>query len=512
MLSYKTLLLLTIPFLLPAANLFSQATGCTDPAANNYNPSATQNDGSCTYSHTSYTPPVKVDPLSAVLTETSGLQMAGGGLWSFNDGGGVAAIYRIDTVSPAILQTVTLTGATNVDWEDIAFDGTHFYLGDFGNNASGDRTDLKIYKFPLAAVPADYGAYPSISIPSASVEVISFAYSDQVPVVASAPNNTRFDCEAMIVANGKIHLFTKNWVDLATTHYEINGTGAGHYAAVPVEALATNYLVTAADMSPDGKTMALLGYQTNGFASHFMHLLSGYSGGLFFNGNKRLINLPNAFSMGQAEGLCFAGNLWGYISNERITSPVSVSQKLRIFDVSSFVSPAVLPVTQSRLSVNAQGNLHHLRFTLNESVSEASLYRHSDGRLQLLKTFYNLREGQAWLPPQAGNNCYQLGWKEKDGHPKWGEVTCLAHTAAQPIDQLSVRRGGNLRFTYSGREGQWRFRLLSTDGKLIAALNKHLTAGTHSLQFGTRPGVALVVLQMINATGQYSFLLPVLAD
>ena len=146
-------IILAVLLLIESTTLFSQVPGCKDPLANNYNSAATINDGSCTYNITTYTPPIKVNPISDTLIESSGLQMAGNFLWSFNDGGGAAAIYRIDTLSSNILQTVNLGGATNVDWEDIAFDGANFYVGDFGNNANGARTDLKIYKFPLSAIP-----------------------------------------------------------------------------------------------------------------------------------------------------------------------------------------------------------------------------------------------------------------------------------------------------------------------------------------------------------------------
>jgi hypothetical protein len=330
------------------APAYNQVPGCTDPMANNYNPSATQNNGSCTYAVTSYTPPLKVDPISDTLVETSGLQWAGNYLWSFNDGGGAAAIYRIDTLTNALLQRVYLQGAVNIDWEDVSFDGTFFYVGDFGNNANGARTDLKIYKFPLTAIP-DHVSQPVVTIAAGDISTIHFSYSDQPqPPVPAGNNNTKFDCEAMIVENGKIHLFTKNWIDFNCTHYVINNVNAGTYEAIPLETLATNYLVTAADKTIDHKVLVLLGYQNSGTANHFLHLLSGYSAGNYFNGNKRRIDLPDVTLMGQAEGISFRNGYYGYISNEKFVRiiggfTITVTQKLRAFDIRNFVSN--LPVT-----------------------------------------------------------------------------------------------------------------------------------------------------------------------
>jgi hypothetical protein len=321
-----------------------QVYGCKDPLANNYNPSATINDGSCTYNITNYTPPIKADPINDTLNESSGLQMAGNFLWSFNDKGGAATIYRIDTLTNIILQKVSLSGATNIDWEDIAFDGAYFYIGDFGNNGNGARTDLKIYKFPFTAIPDI--SNPIATIPAGQIAIINFSYSDQQqPPQPTLLNNTKFDCEAMIIDGGKIHLFTKNWIDLNTTHYEINGTTAGTYIATPVETLATNYLVTAAD-KPNGQNLiALLGYQNTGFGMHFMHLLTDYNGGKYFNGNKRQINLPNVVEMGQAEGISFRSYTYGYISNEKFVSFFTINQKLHSFDISSFISFAAVTYT-----------------------------------------------------------------------------------------------------------------------------------------------------------------------
>ncbi|HEY1022312.1 MAG TPA: hypothetical protein VGE06_08355 [Flavisolibacter sp.] len=328
-------------FLLQAATVSAQVSGCTDPAALNYNPSATSNDGSCTYPAITYSPPVKIDPLAAVLEESSGLQWAGGSLWSFNDGGNAAVLFRMDTASPKILQTVMLEGATNEDWEDIAFDGTHLYIGDFGNNG-GNRKDLKIYRFPLEIIP-DSEREKSFRVPSKNIEVICFRYADQSqPPVGSGINRTKFDCEAMLVADGKIHLFTKNWVENNTTHYVIDNVSEGDYIARPLETLATNYLVTAADQLPGTDTVVLIGYQVSGTGAHFMHLLTGFKEGLYFNGNKRRIDLPSVAEIGQVEGITFRSGSYGYISNEKFERTMfgltlSVPPKLRLFQIYEMV-------------------------------------------------------------------------------------------------------------------------------------------------------------------------------
>lgn len=329
--------------LLCSGNTYAQVYGCKDPLANNYNNSATVNDGSCTYNTTTYTPPVKTAALSDSLVESSGLQVADNSLWSFNDGGGQATIFRIDSLSNAILQKVNLGGATNVDWEDIAFDGTYFYVGDFGNNLDGARTDLKIYKFPLSAIP-DYTISSNFTIPVQQIDIIQFTYANQPqPPQPVASNSTAFDCEAMIVDGGKIHLFSKNWVAGSTTHYVINGLVAGSYTAMPLETMPVSYLVTGADKSPGKNLVVLLGYTTSGFGNHYLHLLTDYSGGNYFNGNKRRIDLPSALVMGQAEGISFKTATYGYISNEQFAA-LGIKQKLRSFDIGSYVGTIPSPL------------------------------------------------------------------------------------------------------------------------------------------------------------------------
>ena len=266
--------------------------------------------------------------------------MAGGYLWTFNDRGGKASLYRLDTTNNNIQQRVILKDATNIDWEDIAFDGTYFYIGDFGNNQTGGRTDLKIYKFLFSSIDLNN---PVDTIQPNEIEIINFIYSDQPqPVVASGYNNTKYDCEAMIVDNNKIHLFNKNWVDNTTMHYIINNTIAGNYTATAMETFANGYLVTAADKVQGQNIIVLLGYQNSGTGNHYMHILSDYKADSFFTGNKRKIDLGDATVMGQSEGITFRNGKYGYISNEnfiRTVGPftVTVNQKLRSFDISNFV-------------------------------------------------------------------------------------------------------------------------------------------------------------------------------
>jgi hypothetical protein len=465
------------------------------------------------YNATFYTPPVKVAPINNLLVETSGLQWAGSSLWTFNDGGGAAAIYRIDTASDAILQTVNLGGATNQDWEAIAFDGTHFFIGDFGNNANGARTDLKIYKFPISAIP-DYATNPVTTISSAQIEVISFTYSDQVPVVATTvANTTRWDCEAMVVDGGKIHLFSKNWVDVNTTHYLINSTTAGTYTATPEETFATNYLVTDATKVPGLNIIALLGYQ-NGFpGNHYLHLLSDFSAGLFFNGNRRRIDLPNASTMGQAEGITFRNSSYGYISNEKVTDFITIDQKLRSFNTQSFVPLYVLPLALTRFTVNSLNGVHQVKWSFALPVQNLKVFGSSNGvDFTELKTYNTSTTGAFSNQSPALLTCYKLSWQKANGSVENSATICLNSETKAGLTNIGLSRQGELNFTWAGREpGNYLFKLLTTDGKLIAeGTQKVVTPGYNTVRFSKNfNGSNVVVLQAISTNQQQHILLRV---
>ena len=488
---------------------FSQVQGCKDPAANNYNSSATVNDGSCLYPSTSYTPTIQVNPLSDTLVETSGLQWAGNSLWSFNDGGHDPVLYRISTGNKNILQIITLEGATNVDWEDIAFDGAHFYIGDFGNNANGARTDLKIYKFPISAIPTDYIANRQVTISSGQIEVINFSYSDQLTITPTTANNTAYDCEAMIARNGALHLFTKNWISQSTTHYLINGTTGGTYLASPVDTLPTDYLVTGADISPNGKVIVLLGYQTSGFGNHFMHVLSDFTGNFFFKGNKRKISLPNALVMGQAEGICFIDNVSGYISNEGVSSPITVTQKLRTFNTSSFVPFSLLPIKPEAFQVLSRNGLHEVGWAFPAPVKELKVIRLSQNISEEIYRSHISKRGLFITSPSGEKDCYQLLWQEEDGKETYSNTICLQAKNQHKIERLVMQGNGQLSFLFHGRQEQFQLRVFSTEGRLLSQTKKMVTQGLNTLQLPASLSTPMAIIQMTSNQTAETYLLRV---
>ncbi|MBL6943693.1 MAG: T9SS C-terminal target domain-containing protein, partial [Bacteroidales bacterium] len=122
---------------------YSQISGCTDPNANNYNPAANINDGSCIYNLTIYNPPLRF-LLPPEIQESSGLAYFNEKLWTINDSGGLPVIYAFDTIVGQIVQRIIVDNAINIDWESLATDDDYIYIGDFGNNL-GNRDDLAIY-------------------------------------------------------------------------------------------------------------------------------------------------------------------------------------------------------------------------------------------------------------------------------------------------------------------------------------------------------------------------------
>jgi len=301
----KLLLILIGPIFFFSQNVLAQdVPGCTDPQANNYNPQANVNDGSCTYNNTTYNPALLYE-LPSEVNETSGLIYYKNSLWTINDSGNPPILYRLDSATGGILQEITVSNATNIDWESLAQDDENIYIGDFGNN-SGSRDNLGIYIIQKSDLPETGNA-------DISSEWISFTYSDSTVLVGKW-RETNYDCEAMISVSDSLYIFTKNWGDNKTRLYRLAKT-PGTQTAELLSTFNTEGLVTGADYNNESREITLIGYTQNTYTP-FLWLLFDYTGNQFFTGNKRRINMLSIFGA-QTEGVSYTEGKNGAISNEK---------------------------------------------------------------------------------------------------------------------------------------------------------------------------------------------------
>ncbi len=281
----------------------AQICGCTDNNANNYNNNATINDGSCIYDKTIYHPNILIDSLPDIINETSGLIYYNGGLWTHNDSDRKPEIYKFDTITGHILQTVKINNAVNIDWEDITQDSNYIYVGDFGNN-SGDRTNLKIYKISKKNITKE----KNISV---NASIINFSFSDQTEFVSNHCNNN-FDCEAFFCFQDSLYLFSKNWIDKKTKLYVLPSI-QGNYIATLIDSFNVNGFITGADINISANEITLIGYCDY---IPFVWLFFDFKGNKFFSGNKRRIDI-SGLDFVQTEGITYTYNKNILISAEK---------------------------------------------------------------------------------------------------------------------------------------------------------------------------------------------------
>lgn len=291
--------------------------GCTDPQANNYNPAATINDGSCTYNPSIYKPGFRF-LLPNEVDETSGLIFYADGFWTHNDSGGEATIYKLDTVTGQVIQRITLAGINNRDWEDLAQDEEYIYVGDFGNNA-GNTANLAIYILEKSAIPSSGDA-------TISAEKIQYSYPD-FPGKIDKRRDNNFDCEAMIATETSLYLFSKNRGDNKSKLYQLPKV-AGNYIADLLMTFNSSGLVTGADLNPNNNELILVGYTNNDWIP-FLWVMFDFEDEDFFSGNKRRIDMLNMTAT-QTEAICYTHGKTGILTSE--SNPLFVQS---LFDFST---------------------------------------------------------------------------------------------------------------------------------------------------------------------------------
>jgi hypothetical protein len=297
------------------------SNACADKYALNFTPGSTNELGLfCSYP-TYRTRPSLLTTLAKEIKETSGLAYINGQLLTHNDRGGANILYVINQENGTVQSRITIAGATNTDWEDLAESTTHLYIGDMGNN-DGDRKDLKIYKISKSKLSfqTDTQVQPD--------EVINFYYPEQSDFTAGKNHN--FDCEAMIFFNDNLYLFSKNRLDKKCNVYKIPAK-AGNHAAEQIDTFHSTGRITGAAISPDGNSLTLIGYDKK--ADCFAWVLSDFEDNKFFSGKKSYITFGPFAEIGQMEAVVYDGKGSLLLSSEKLDDLAPKLYKLSLTEL-----------------------------------------------------------------------------------------------------------------------------------------------------------------------------------
>lgn len=264
--------------------------------------------------------PLDLKPTAKVsfpaLNEVSGIVRSNRSkdwFWVHNDSGDLPRIFAIRRDGTVVstgekeYMGIEIQPAKNVDWEDIAVGGDNLYISDLGNN-DNKRTDLGIYvigETDPTQVHLVKGA-----------NFVPVVYPDQ----ASFPPVLRhFDCEAIFYFKGKLHVLTKHRMpggflpDLGTNLYRLDTTFTDRKNRLKKLDSKANMKgwVTAADVSPDGRYLAVLSHLP--MASVWIFDTQGV-GDKLLSKPVRWVEIKKAR---QCEAICFDGPDHLMIANEQ---------------------------------------------------------------------------------------------------------------------------------------------------------------------------------------------------
>lgn len=267
-----------------------------------------------------YNPQLKA-LLPTEVSETSGLFFHNGRLWTHNDSGGKPILYALDTTTFEVVQRITLAQVKNKDWEEVCTDGESVFVGDFGNN-KGSRKNLRIFTFPLSALPAEGDTI-------IQVDSILFRFADQTNF-EKRKHEHDYDCEAMFATDNCLYLLSKGWATGTTRLYRLPKTPGKHMAEV-VNSFDSQGLITGADYDRESRTLVVVGYVKNVWKP-FMYIIFDFD-----EHGEKLTNHRFEMSQlagGQTEGICFFDDGQCYVSAE--TSP-TMSSRVFVVDFRKWI-------------------------------------------------------------------------------------------------------------------------------------------------------------------------------
>jgi len=189
----------------------------------------------------------QIAKLPSKIDESSGLAWADDStLYTVNDGGGKASLYRIN-LKGKFLQELNFPHLENRDWEELTRDNKgNIYIGDIGDNLNYHDSSM-VYKF--------HPTHPEI------IDTITFKYSDQI---LGYQNRSRFkhnfDSEAMFWMDEKLYIFSKNRDEKWVKYYVIPARKGNYIINPSPQKILLESMVTGADIRKDKKQFVLLSY------------------------------------------------------------------------------------------------------------------------------------------------------------------------------------------------------------------------------------------------------------
>lgn len=188
--------------------------------------------------------------IDSSINETSGLVYCNNRFYTINDSGDGPFIYEVNDDGSTLIRKIRVRNALNVDWEEITQDNNFIYVGDIGNNF-GRRKNLCIYKINKEQL---------INSTDTLVDSEKIEFSYEGVKVSEDWELSKYDSEAFICFNDTIVIFNKNWQEYWCYIYTLPNI-PGKYTITQKNKFRLNGLVTASTLSPDKKTLLLLGYR-----------------------------------------------------------------------------------------------------------------------------------------------------------------------------------------------------------------------------------------------------------